>query len=359
MVTFNYRTNIFGFSGSPEIPTGMQNSGYLDQRFALQWVQDNIAQFGGDPTQITIFGESAGGYSVKQLLAHPPSPLPFRAAIMQSPQARLQSTAPSSYQKTLARFGCNTASSPIDCLRQVSALDLKAYITDNNLPFPPVNDNLTQSVNVGPAILSKQFADIPVLVGSNAHEGRVFAAIASLDKGISTTHSLLSFLFPIAPFMEEYLATIYSILSKTIFILSSAIITDYLYTCTVSPLSSLAVASGNKVWRYYYNASFPNLEPFPMAGSYHSSEIPLVFGTYPLVNATEQQMQLSKYLQSTWAAFAKNPEQGPGWSRQGTNEDLDLGEIGGRNENGQTTIDSREVDWVCGLYGLIVGLHDF
>jgi carboxylesterase 2 len=56
------RLSIFGFSGSPEIPFGEQNSGYLDQRFALQWVQDNIAQFGGDPTKVTIFGESAGGY---------------------------------------------------------------------------------------------------------------------------------------------------------------------------------------------------------------------------------------------------------------------------------------------------------
>lgn len=54
------RTNIFGFSGSPEIPTEQQNSGFLDQRLALQWVQDNIVKFGGDPTQVTIFGESAG-----------------------------------------------------------------------------------------------------------------------------------------------------------------------------------------------------------------------------------------------------------------------------------------------------------
>ncbi|KAJ6283530.1 Carboxylesterase family-domain-containing protein [Bipolaris maydis] len=51
VVTINYRTNIFGFSNSPEIPSGSQNSGFLDQRFAIQWVQDNIASFGGDPKQ--------------------------------------------------------------------------------------------------------------------------------------------------------------------------------------------------------------------------------------------------------------------------------------------------------------------
>ncbi|KUJ11309.1 alpha/beta-hydrolase [Mollisia scopiformis] len=106
VVTFNYRTNIFGFSASPELPTGQQNVGFLDQRLALQWVQDNIAQFGGDPSQVTIFGESASGVSVKQLMAQPPSPLPFRAAIMQSEQAVLPGTGLASYQATLREFGC-------------------------------------------------------------------------------------------------------------------------------------------------------------------------------------------------------------------------------------------------------------
>lgn len=83
VVTANYRTNIFGFSNSPEVPFGSQNAGFLDQRLALRWVRENIARFGGDPSRVTVFGESAGGESVKQLLANPPSPLPFSAAIMQ------------------------------------------------------------------------------------------------------------------------------------------------------------------------------------------------------------------------------------------------------------------------------------
>ena len=63
VVTTNYRTNVFGFSNSPQIPFGQQNSGFLDQRQALTWVSENIAQFGGNPSGVTIFGESAGGYS--------------------------------------------------------------------------------------------------------------------------------------------------------------------------------------------------------------------------------------------------------------------------------------------------------
>jgi carboxylesterase type B len=63
VVTTNYRTNVFGFSNSPEIAFGQQNSGFLDQRKALSWVQANVARFGGNPDAVTIFGESAGGYS--------------------------------------------------------------------------------------------------------------------------------------------------------------------------------------------------------------------------------------------------------------------------------------------------------
>lgn len=60
VVVPNYRTNIFGFNGSPQVPVGERNPGFLDQRLALDWVQRNIAAFGGDPTKVTIFGESAG-----------------------------------------------------------------------------------------------------------------------------------------------------------------------------------------------------------------------------------------------------------------------------------------------------------
>ncbi|UKZ48112.1 hypothetical protein TrVGV298_002348 [Trichoderma virens] len=67
VVSVNYRTNVFGFPRSPQLPLDHQNLGFLDQRFALDWVQRNIHAFGGDPKRVTIFGESAGAASVDAL----------------------------------------------------------------------------------------------------------------------------------------------------------------------------------------------------------------------------------------------------------------------------------------------------
>jgi len=143
---------VFGFSNSPEIPFGQQNSGLLDQRFALQWVRSNIARFGGDPEKITIFGESAGGESVKQLLANPPSPLPFRGAIMESQQTGLVADGKLSYANVLSHFGCTS----LECIRGVSGTDIQAYVNSAGLMtgFPPVEGDGTYTSNVLPSILS-------------------------------------------------------------------------------------------------------------------------------------------------------------------------------------------------------------
>lgn len=206
VVTPNYRTNIFGFSSSPEIPWGQQNVGFLDQRFALQWVQDNIARFGGDPAQVTIFGESAGGFSVKQLLANPPDPLPFRAAIMSSQQDLAVGTGLGSWEDVIDHFECSASPSPIKCLREVHGTDIQAYIQSKTIAFPPV---IGDGTNEGPGTLESiqhgRFANVPILIGTNANEGTIFTRVLGLGPDLAPVEMILG---PIAENITNVTQTI-------------------------------------------------------------------------------------------------------------------------------------------------------
>ncbi|KAI0288309.1 Carboxylesterase, partial [Russula brevipes] len=85
-VSFNYRTNVFGFPTASDLPTSGNNLGFLDQELALAWVQDNIAGFGGDKSKVTLMGQSAGAESVSLAITRRNSTVvpPFRAGIMLS-----------------------------------------------------------------------------------------------------------------------------------------------------------------------------------------------------------------------------------------------------------------------------------
>lgn len=100
------------------------------------------------------------------------------------------------------------------------------------------------------------------------------------------------------------------------------------------------------VWRYYYEGAFPNTQTFPEAGAYHSSEIPEVFGTYGIAgNPTANEVSLSKYMQTAWANFAKNPSNGPGWPQLSTGLVADLG--GPSNPGGENSILAAVLDAQC------------
>ncbi|GIZ43331.1 hypothetical protein CKM354_000656300 [Cercospora kikuchii] len=142
------------------------------------------------------------------------------------------------------------------------------------------------------------------------------------------------------------------------FLLISQIQTDLLFNCPTKALSEALVLARqgagqqSHVWRYRYDAEFPNLEIFPRAGVYHSSEIPIVFGTYPEENATTQQIQLSAELQTIWAGMGRNPSAGPGWTEVSDDEkEKDLAIIGAEgNATGLYLTDRRENDAACEVF---------
>ena len=298
---------------------------------------------------MTIFGESAGGYSVKQLLANPPDPLPYRAAIMESQATEFIGNSTANWETLGTELGCTSDPSMIDCMRRANATQIKNIIETQVLDFAPVYNNLTAVSNVGSTLESRRFAQVPFMIGTNAQEGR------SLISPNTTVDEFLNAQFPGQTALQNAVLAAYpEQLRNHPFFFNSQVITDFLMLCHAFLVANNATANGYDVWRYWYNASFPNLASFPSAGVYHFSEIPIVWGTYPgnnqFGNVTQQEIQLSKYMQSTWANFAKDPSAGPSWPRLGTNNGTELGDIGANGSDGERTIPLESVDHICGVY---------
>lgn len=199
-VSTNYRLSAWGFLNGDDVQeSGNTNLGLRDQRLALQWVQENIAAFGGNPKKVSIFGESAGGSSVGfHITAYGGRDDGlFRGAIMESgspvyyqplyDSANFQTR----YDSVLKQTGCTDAADSLDCLRA--------------LPWETLNTviNTTALINWGPTIdydfiqgqTSKQLANgqfpkIPIIIGANSDEGASFGP-KGIDNETSFTNYLL------------------------------------------------------------------------------------------------------------------------------------------------------------------------
>jgi para-nitrobenzyl esterase len=180
VVTLNYRLGALGFLAHPALasrpggPSG--NYGWMDQQAALRWVQRNIAQFGGDPKNVTIAGQSAGGLSVLAQLVSPDSRGLFQRAIVQSGAFALT-------QQSLAdaeAFGQSFATSvrcsdqSADCLRGVPISELVGHYPPAAIPGYVDGDVLTEPI--GTALAGGRFARVPIINGINHDEEFLFVA---------------------------------------------------------------------------------------------------------------------------------------------------------------------------------------
>jgi carboxylesterase type B len=166
---------VFGFPNSPELPNTGQNLGFYDQCAGLEWVQRNIAQFGGDPNKVTIFGESAGAVSVDALVtsfAHNP---PFRAAIMQSGQISVRppfTNSTTSWLKLAAGVGCPTGAGALCCMRSKDASAIESVVEHQALTFSPIPDGVSLVANPAASRAAHKIANVPILIGNDAQESR-------------------------------------------------------------------------------------------------------------------------------------------------------------------------------------------
>jgi carboxylesterase type B len=191
-VSFNYRLNGFGFLGGKEVAdAGLANLGLLDQRMALEWVQQYISSFGGDPRRVTLWGQSAGSVSVASHIITNPGKnnTLFNGAIMHSTSTSpiVDTTHPkqqSSYDTMVDLTGCTGQNDTLSCLRNapfdslMSAINsLPSVFSDHglNLTFSPSVDGKFFNKTMKEYVREGHYAQVPVIYGTTDDEGTLFS----------------------------------------------------------------------------------------------------------------------------------------------------------------------------------------
>jgi acetylcholinesterase len=177
-ISINYRMAAFGFLYSKEVEAaGAQNLGLRDQRLAMQWMNKHISSFGGDPTKVTIWGESAGAYSVgDHIVAYDgENDGLFRAAILESggpSGAPLNGTDwyQHMYNNLTSSVGCTDASNTLQCLRDVP-FETIAPFGYQGLEWFHVLDGSFMKRYGQESLTQGRFAKIPIILGTNTDEG--------------------------------------------------------------------------------------------------------------------------------------------------------------------------------------------
>lgn len=327
LVTFNYRLGPFGFLAHPLLSKESEyNSsgdyGLLDQIAALQWVQKNIAAFGGDPNRVTIFGQSAGATSVLWLMASPLTKGLFQRAISESAYEGIafsdlrenkygQEPKEKMGEQLAKDLGCSNAADPIACMRAKSADDvLKAGTPPNDVlaagyRYEPCVDGWVETdlpLNIFEA--GKQ-QDVPLIIGSMADEWALFQLLAK-----PTVDSYKTYVQNIFGDKAQQVLTMYPAGNdKEVAASDKQVLTLFTFTC---PAKAYAGAMNNvKSKTYFYQ--FTRVPPgAKMLGAFHLLDIGYVFGNFipflsPLkadtyYNATDT--ALSNAMMSYWTHFA-------------------------------------------------------
>ncbi|XP_026644987.1 carboxylesterase 1D-like isoform X1 [Microtus ochrogaster] len=340
VVAIQYRLGIWGFfSTGDEHSQG--NWGHLDQVAALRWVQDNIAKFGGNPGSVTIFGGSAGGFSVSALVLSPLAKNLFHRAISQSGVA-LTAALFTEKVKPVAELvanlsGCKTTTSAVmvHCLRQKTEEELmetsqkmkllKLDLLGNpkeTYPFlPTVVDGVFLPKTPEEVLAEKSFNTVPYMVGINKQEfGWILPMLMGhqlsenkLDQ--KTAKSLLWQFYPILKIPEnliqvaadKYLEWTDDPAKKKNMFLD--IFADVIFN-----IPSVMVSRGHRdagaptyMYEFEYRPSFvSNMRPKAVIGD-HGDELFSVFGSPFLKDgASEEEINLSKTVMKFWANFARN-----------------------------------------------------
>ncbi|KAM7191212.1 acetylcholinesterase [Naviculisporaceae sp. PSN 640] len=291
VVTFNYRLHVFGFPGSP---AAYKNAGLMDVRLVTEWVRGNIAGFGGDPSRIFLYGQSAGANIVLSYsYAYPSDPIVAGFIATSSGTPFTNPTSSPNFHNLVISAGCaNVSTSPEDellCMQSLPATTIQSLVNQANTDpfrglFRPIADNITLFTNLTERLEKGLVARLPLIGGFTYNEQALFLPF---DPNMTTAPPAVP-----VPGGDGLACGIKREIDRR---------------------NTLGAGLGLRTYRYLFSGDFTNITPRYWLGGMHSSDIPLVFGTHAQFrgNSTELEWQTSYAMQEFWVSFASNPSADP------------------------------------------------
>lgn len=315
LASINYRVGQLGFLALPELTAESPNHvsgnyGLMDQIAGLEWIKRNIAQFGGDPDRITIFGESAGGIAVSMLCASPQTKGLFQGAISQS-GGSFGPTRPTTYpgenMKTLAQAEADglqimkdLGATSLDELRSMDAWKFAAIGLDGGGCWPIV-DGYVIAGDQSELYTEGKFNDIPVLIGYNSDEGASFAG--GWDAKQYSDYTNLRY----GPFADKLMEA-YPYTQEDGGKQSRDLMRDAAFGWQTWKWACLQSSQGkSKVYLYYFDQhpDYPVGDAKFGSGSPHGQDVGFVFQHMDKCEQPESDKPLSVAMGKYWINFAK------------------------------------------------------
>ena len=304
LISIPYRLGVFGFFSHIDIES--PNLALFDQVLALEWIQKYVTLFGGDPSNVTLVGESAGAGGIGHLIASPLSKDLFHKAVHQSGGSSLIYPNSSLEVEILAsKFANSFNNSSIEGLKDISAdeiLEVSEKVYSDHY-FNYVDDGLSLSGNLSDAYKSGDIQDVDLLIGSNNDEWSLyFDGNVNIDLWLdqeTTQEKKIQLL--------EYLNDIEDPVRKM-----DLLITAKNFVCPSLFMAEVLSKKGNKTWVYQFNRVRDN-ELAKKYGAFHGAELPYVFDTHDEWLPTNKTDKiLTANIQAYWLSFSEtgNPNNG-------------------------------------------------
>ena len=320
-VSFNYRLGRFGFFAHPALTKESKdgllgNYGYMDQIAALKWVQRNIAALGGDPHDVTVFGESAGGFAVHMLMTSPLTVGLLQRAMVESGGGRSGLNSTSLHERTNGRPSAEEigvafakkngiTGDDAEALKKLRALPAETVVDGLNMAsmgraadtYPgPMIDGKIVTGQVGDLYKEGKFQHIPMVVGAN-----------SMDIGFTRARTVDELFAPFGADTSAAKAAYGAADSKSLMALGMKVAADQFMIEPARFVAQTLSAHGDPVWEYRF-AYVANSMRSQWPGAPHATEIPFVFDTVKAkygAALTPQDEAIAQQTNAYWANFAK------------------------------------------------------